>query len=614
MCGIIFYSGRNHLNIDESTLNVIKHRGPDNASIEHFESKNHKITLGHRRLSIIDLQNNSNQPMQCFESNKWITFNGEVYNYLDIKSTLEKYNYKFRTNSDTEVLLKAYDKWGADCLNYLNGMFSFSIWDDKNKILFAARDRYGIKPMYYWNSKNNFIIASEIKQITSLRDYSRKFNPEAISQFIEYGNFSYDETTMWKDIYEIEPGNSITIDFNDWTRGQEIKKKKWYVPNFNHTSYKKKNDSILIDEFKHLFMQAIKRRMQADVSVGALLSGGLDSSSIVSYINKYNLNKSDFKTFSLIYDNEDYSEKIYIDEVNRKLELNSKVITYDLENYKKDLDSVIWHNDLPTVGRSILSHYNIYQNINSDKYKVIIEGQGADEYMAGYGNFHIAYLISLLTKKNLFRFANEYRYFTKTRKGTYLSDFKMLIEYGYPNIYKKFKRTKSENHLSKFKTKTSKNERSNIELNQIFKARFKILRSILHSVDRLSMSNSVETRVPFLDHELVEFVTKLPFHMKISNGERKYILRESVKNIVPQKIYNRKDKMGFSSPEQTWLANEMKDFFLKEVQNTSKLPFIDSEKINFNTRLFLSKKAKLNNGIIRAINVNRWINKFKISI
>lgn len=614
MCGIIFYSGRNHLNIDESTLNVIKHRGPDNASIEHFESKNHKITLGHRRLSIIDLQNNSNQPMQCFESNKWITFNGEVYNYLDIKSTLEKYNYKFRTNSDTEVLLKAYDKWGADCLNYLNGMFSFSIWDDKNKILFAARDRYGIKPMYYWNSKNNFIIASEIKQITSLRDYSRKFNPEAISQFIEYGNFSYDETTMWKDIYEIEPGNSITIDFNDWTRGQEIKKKKWYAPNFNHTSYKKKNDSILIDEFKHLFMQAIKRRMQADVSVGALLSGGLDSSSIVSYINKYNLNKSDFKTFSLIYDNEDYSEKIYIDEVNRKLELNSKVITYDLENYKKDLDSVIWHNDLPTVGRSILSHYNIYQNINSDKYKVIIEGQGADEYMAGYGNFHIAYLISLLTKKNLFRFANEYRYFTKTRKGTYLSDFKMLIEYGYPNIYKKFKRTKSENHLSKFKTKTSKNERSNIELNQIFKARFKILRSILHSVDRLSMSNSVETRVPFLDHELVEFVTKLPFHMKISNGERKYILRESVKNIVPQKIYNRKDKMGFSSPEQTWLANEMKDFFLKEVQNTSKLPFIDSEKINFNTRLFLSKKAKLNNGIIRAINVNRWINKFKISI
>ena len=229
MCGILFFTGDESLSIDHAALESIQHRGPDNVGVKHFKFKNKFITLGHRRLSIIELSDNGNQPMNYYTSDSWITFNGEIYNYKQLRADLINNGYKFNTNSDTEVLLASYYHWGVDCLNYFNGMFSFVIWDNDQKKVFAARDRFGIKPMYYWNEKNGFGVASEIKQLATLKGFKREINFEAAYQFLEYGDFSYNHETLWKNVFEIEPGSYFSIDYENWNLGEKFKIVKFLI-------------------------------------------------------------------------------------------------------------------------------------------------------------------------------------------------------------------------------------------------------------------------------------------------------------------------------------------------------------------------------------------------
>ena len=614
MCGILFYAGKEQIEKNHPSLEIIAHRGPDNVSVKNFLHNNNNITLGHRRLSIIDLSDSAHQPMNYESTNLWLTFNGEIYNYKILKIELESFGYKFKTDSDTEVLLAAYHKWGVDCLNRFNGMFSFVIWNESTKVLFAAKDRYGIKPMYFWNSTKGFGISSEIKQLSVLDGFKNELNPIPTYQFLEFGDFSYDENTMWKNVYEIEPGTCFTIDFNSWKPGMEFSKKKWYSPDFDSKpDYTISNDEAN-EKFLELFKSSIHKRLQADVDVAALVSGGLDSSSIVSFISKNGLTNSPIQTFSMIYNEKAFSEEKYIGIINKELGLNSTLITYNYEGYTKDLDKVIWYNDLPTVGRSILSHYYLYQNINSDKYKVVLEGQGADEYMAGYGGFHLAYLCEQLHGLRFKKFFKEYQGFKKTRNGSLNSDVRSILEYGFPKTYKKMRKSDGLTGIFEFGNvdTESLNRREHNQVKKVFRSRFSILRSILHSVDRVSMSNSVETRVPFLDHELVDFVLKLPFNFKIKGGVRKSILRESLKSYIPERIYNRKDKMGFSSPESVWLSNQLKDFLVDEIEAASNLPFVNSTVLKSKVDQFLNKEADLDKSIVRLINLNHWIKVYNI--
>jgi len=318
-------------------------------------------------------------------------------------------------------------------------------------------------------------------------------------------------------VYEIEPGTCFTIDFKNWNPGMEFTRKEWYSPSFLSSSeYKYSNDEAN-EKFFELFNASISKRLQADVGVAALVSGGLDSSAIVSLISKNKLTKSPIQTYSMVYNEKEFSEEKYIGIINRELGLNSTLITYNYEDYTKDIDKAIWHNDLPTVGRSILSHYSLYQNINSDKYKVILEGQGADESMAGYGGFHLAYLCEQIYGLKVKKFFKEYNGFKKTRKGNLTTDIKSIIEYGFPKAYKRIRKTDGLTGFFEFDIidKQSLNRREYNQVSKVYENRFNILRSILHSVDRVSMASSVETRVPFLDHELVEFVLKLLLSLRL---------------------------------------------------------------------------------------------------
>ena len=615
MCGILFYTGSHSLHLNHPALQNIKHRGPDNVEIKHFNFNNKFITLGHRRLSIIELSKSGNQPMNYLDYDSWITFNGEIYNYIEIRDKLLQNGYIFKTNSDTEVLLASYFHWGIDCVNHFNGMFSFVIWDNLNKKLFAARDRYGIKPMYYWNNTNGFAISSEIKQFTDLKEFKKELNQDVAYQFLQYGDFSYNNETLWKHVFEIEPGCFLDINFNIWKPGDKFKIKKWYKLKFSSRKTELTEKEVY-NKFIEYFKESINKRLNADVKVGALVSGGLDSSSIISLISKLKNTSSDIQTFSMIYNEIEFSEKKYIDDVVNELNLKSKIITFEHSNYFKDLDKIIWHNDLPTVGRSIVPHFNIYKNIDSNLHKVILEGQGADEYMAGYGNFHIAYMCELINKFNLIQLIKEYPEFRKTRKGSFLSDAKAILQYNYPKLYNLIKKTNQSPELFNFKgvdkVQYIKREQNNV--NDVFKTRFIILRSILHSVDRISMSKSVETRVPFLDHNLIEFVMSLPFTFLIKDGVRKSILRESMKDYLPDNIYNRKEKVGFSSPENFWFSNQLKQIFIKEIESAILLPFVNKKNVKLKLEEFLKNDSNLDKTLIRLVNFNRWIKIFDIKI
>ena len=615
MCGILFFTGDDALNSDHPSLESIKHRGPDNVDVKHFTFNTKFITLGHRRLSIIELSDNGNQPMNYEKSDFWITFNGEIYNYKDLRSDLKKKGYLFNTNSDTEVLLVSYYHWGVDCLNYLNGMFSFVIWDNTKKKVFAARDRFGIKPMYYWNDKSGFGISSEIKQLSYLKGFKKHMNTNVAYQFLQYGDFAYNSETLWNDVFEIEPGHYLSIDYNNWNLGEKFDVIKWYDLEFNFSNKTQLSSKLVFKNFINLFKQSLKIRLNADVELGALVSGGLDSSSIVSFLHEIKP-KHKTQTFSMVYNESEYSEKLFIDSLVKDLNLKSKIITFEFSDYFLDLDKIIWHNDLPTVGRSIVPHFNIYKNIDSSKYKVILEGQGADEYMAGYGNFHLAYLCELLNRFKLISFCKEYFKFQKTRKGSFITDVKAILQYNYPNLYRRFKRSSNYDNMFSFdkviKEQSINREQNNIK--SIFQNRFKVLRSILHSVDRISMSNSIETRVPFLDHTLIEYVTSLPFSYLIKNGVRKHILRESMKEYLPVSIYNRQEKVGFSSPEDVWFLNQLKSSFVKEVESAIELPFVNESEVRLKLDNFLNKKTKVDKSLIRLINLNRWIKIFDIKI
>ncbi len=614
MCGILFNYGLEKIDKHHHCLSSIKHRGPDNVEVKSFDFKNYWINIGHRRLSIIDLSNDANQPMSYQNLDIWITYNGELYNYKELKSQLIKHGYIFKTNSDTEVVLTSYIQWGKDCLNMFNGMFSFAIWDNKNKKLFAARDRYGIKPMYFWKSKNNFSLCSEIKQLTQFNEFDAKIENESVYQFLEYGNFAYSNKTMWKNVFELEPGHFLDINFNSWIFSKEIKVIKWYNLNFKDQKIYSYNDAK--SYYENIFSNSVKKRLQSDVNISALISGGLDSTSVASILYHKFSAANKLKTYSIVYDENEFSEKEYIDIVNKKFNFDFTLINYSSKNYFEDLEKIIWHNDLPVVGRSIVSHYNLYQNIDSKKFKVAIEGQGADESLCGYSSYHLGYILQLMSQFKFSKSYNEYNGYIKTRKGDFISDMKSLFLYSSPQLFNMLKRTKPNSGFYNFPmiNPSSKINRSERNLDKIYLERFSILRSILHSVDRVSMSNSIETRVPFLDHELVEFSISQPIEFKIRNGLRKSLLRDSLKKYLPNEIFNRKDKMGFSSPEKKWLSNELKLIFLNNLSDAANLPFVKKDIIFSEIDSIRKNKKQINQSLVRLSNLKRWIDIFNINL
>jgi asparagine synthase (glutamine-hydrolysing) len=588
MCGI--FGVISDKKIDTGKLlkvsDVIKHRGPDDEGYIIFNRNDNSIKTAkgndtvpgidvvhirdcdsftsaflHRRLSIIDLSVHGHQPMSYDNGNLWILLNGEIYNYIELKDELIKKGYKFKSSSDTEVVLAAYKEWGEDCVLKFNGMWAFVIWDRKNNKFFLSRDRVGIKPLFYYYKNNDFIFCSEIKGVRTYLSNNLTLNEKQIYEYLIKGQINVGESdeTIYNEIRQLMPGANLVLKDN------KIKIRKYWNLRIkiNKSAF---NENI--DRFKDLFRQSIKLMLRSDVEVGTCLSGGLDSSSIVSFASK-EFNKR-FNTFSAVWPGFSIDESYFVRKLNEKYSCYSNAFTPDLDNVLNVFDNVIWHQEIPLSGSSIMAQWFVMEKAKCKNIKVLLDGQGADEILSGYPLYLIPYInemIFTLKWKELFR------NFHSLKQNKY--PLKRIIGIQKHKIYHKEKSVfpirESLRKKYSFNTMYSRPHLCNFLpeylKDQIEKTNLPVL---LHFEDRNSMASSVESRVPFLDHNLIEFAVNIPTEQKIKGARTKIILREAMKQYLPEEIYRRTDKIGFSTPIEEKLSRngEFFDFALDHVMKS----------------------------------------------
>lgn len=556
-----------------SMLEKIAHRGPDARGIFNDEF----VWLGHNRLSIIDLSNEANQPFH-FE-NLSIIFNGEIYNYIEIKRELHQLGISFRTQSDTEVIVAAYKMWGADCVKKFMGMWAFVIYDKQKKEIFCSRDRFGIKPFYYIFEGDKFYFASEYKALKQSPVFKNDFNLSQISRGLQMGWVCYNDETYFEKIKSLPPAHNLQFQTSNFklqtSRFWDIETGKYSSLTFEE----KKN------KFYELFAESVRMHMRADVPVASCLSGGLDSSSIVSMVQYQNKNFP-YKTFSIYYDGKnDVDERPYVKEVIKKY---PSVEPFYLSPAEKDIQehfhNALYHSDVPCTGSSFISQYFLMKLIASQKIKVVLDGQGADEYLAGYMHTYYRLVADLLKKFKLLKAFSLTRETTKVQGKKFMPHFiksllstfnseQSLYSIEYFNYYPFL--TENKSATAPFNLKQMEGSKTdNFLYHLIFNTS---LPSLLHYEDRNSMAFSIESRVPFLDHRLVEFCFSLLNEDKANGIFTKWIIRHALKDILPHDIAWRKDKKGFVTPgENKWLRGPLKH--LVEI-DFSGLDFLDKKKI-----------------------------------
>jgi asparagine synthase (glutamine-hydrolysing) len=608
MCGIAGFiskkiSVQNADNVLENMLQAIAHRGPD------YRGKwiNAPVYLGHNRLSIIDLSDDANQPMH-FE-NYTIVYNGEVYNYLEIKKELEKKGHCFKTQSDTEVILAAYKEWGAKCVSHFVGMWAFAIWDENKKELFCSRDRFGIKPFYYIHKNGAFYFASEYKSLKQTPDFAANINIVQAARGLQLGWMSYDNESYFQDINLLPAAHNLT-----YKSGEINIYKYWDINHFNtfNGSEKQKQEA-----FYNAFIESVDIHMRSDVEVGACLSGGLDSSSIVSALGK-NYPQSKIKTFTIYYSgHNDVDERPWANEVIKAYpQIKNYTYTPADDEINECFNNTLYYADVPIAGSSPVSQYLVMKLAATHGIKVVLDGQGSDEYLAGYPHSYYRLLADGIyglkisnaysvfkqyAAEQNFRFNKKINFLSKSFLAGMFSEnylYKLEFEKYYPNIF-------NRNINTPFNLVSPPNiSRLNSFLYQLIFTTS--LPTLLHYEDRNSMAFSIESRVPFLDHRLVELAFSYSDTDKIDGANTKKILRNSLKEILPPAICNRKDKKGFVTPgEVKWLRGSLKWL----VEQPLQLDFIDKQKAKQEIEKF--KKGDNSNAlwIWRLLVLNEWARK-----
>jgi len=545
------------------------HRGPDGEGI--WQHTREHVGFAHRRLSIIDLTAAAAQPMTNGTGN-WITYNGEIYNYVELRKELGPEN--FITQSDTEVILHAYRKWGTDCVKHLRGMFAFALWDDRKQELFCARDRFGIKPFYYTIVGNVFYFASEIKALLPFVEHIET-NLEAFKEYLTF-QFCLAGKTLFKGIHELLPGYVLSV-----INGQVQISRYWevyYNLDFHHTA------TYFEEQIRELVTDSVCIHLRSDVPVGAYLSGGLDSSIVASLASRES--SKEFLTFTGKFSfSSEYDESAYARELASWCGFEVHEIDITVRDFIENIRKVIYHLDYPVAGPGSFPQYMVSQ-LASRYRKVVLGGQGGDEIFGGYvryliayfeqcikgaiegtlhtGNFIVTYesIIPNLTalqgykpmlqefwREGLFEDLDR-RYFRLVNRAPLLKDeinWQALNDYSPYDTFRAIFRGKNVQKESYFDLMTHFD----------FKT---LLPALLQIEDRVSMAHSLESRVPMLDHPLVELVATIPSSIKFRDGMMKRVLKDAMRSFLPQVIIERKDKMGFPVPLTEWINGEARDF------------------------------------------------------
>jgi len=516
-------------------------RGPDFQDF--YISEDKRFLIGNTRLSIIDLSPNANQPISNEDKSLWIVSNCEIYNYKILREELIKKGHKFKSFSDTEVILHLYEDEKENCLKRLRGMFSFAIYDEREKKLFIARDKFGIKPLYYYLDNDFFIFSSEVNAIISLNFVNKDLNLDSIFGFLCFGSIPFPET-IFKKIKLLEPSNYLIFD-------GKLSIKKYYYLNYEA---KEKNYEEIKERLFEILRESVKIHLLSDVPVGIFLSGGIDSSSLLYFMKE---NKNEINSFSIKFKEKEFDESFYSKIVSKKFETNH--FEYEVEgiDMKKEIENFINFMDLPTIDG--FNTYFVSKIAKENGMKVCISGLGADEIFCSYPSFF--YVPKILKFKNLsfiFNFLKneKIKFFTKNKsfEGAFFTIRGIFTPF---NLKKILKFDSEFNPLIYIKNIIDKEK---FEGNLIDKISFLELRTYMHNqllrdTDNFSMCNSLEVRVPFVDEKVIEYVFKIPDNYKID----KKILKDVMKGKLPEKILNRK-KMAFFFPVKNWLKNELKNF------------------------------------------------------
>ncbi|HUZ59158.1 MAG TPA: asparagine synthase (glutamine-hydrolyzing) [Hanamia sp.] len=573
MCGIAGIISVNENEIFQQRLksmtDIIAYRGPDGEG--QWISENGKVGLGHRRLSIIDLSLNARQPMH-YLSRYSIIFNGEIYNYIELKQMLIKEGYSFKTESDTEVLMALYDKEKENCLSLLDGMFSFVIYDNEKDEIFATRDRFGEKPFYYsYEPGKRFIFGSEMKCLWAA-GIKKDVNNRMLFSYLNYGslqNQKDESETFYNNCTNLPHGYYLKLPVSSCI----LSIKKYYdinLANINHII----TETQAQDKFRELIYTSVKRRLRSDVTVGSSLSGGLDSSLIVCVIDQLRKGTQQKQnTFSAIFPGFEKDERKYIDYVIEGRNIFPHFTTPDGDGIIKDFEKLIWHQEEPFGTASIYAQYCVMRLAKENNVTVLLDGQGADEYLAGYHSYYHQFFNDL--KKNYPKSAqSQYNSYLDLHGANTINpimkrDLKYMIRMKIPKALKTAKNLMNYYYHKKESFYSDEFYFTNIKNNGIPYQYPKDLNSALyHNIfhgelqnllrfcDRNSMSQSREVRLPFLYNELVEFLFSLPPYFKINNGWTKWILRTAFTGLLPQEIVWRKDKIGYEPPQINWLKNK----------------------------------------------------------
>lgn len=581
MCGIVgkynFYTMEPvSTELLKTMCDTVSYRGPDDSGVY---TDGH-IGLGHRRLSILDLSELGHQPMASKDKSIWITYNGEVYNYKLLKKDLMVKGYTFESHCDTEVIIYLYQEYGEDCLKYLRGMFAFAIWDTNKHILFLARDRIGKKPLFYYFDGKTFLFASEIKSILKDQSLKREINFDA---FYDYFKYLYvpDPKTIYKNIHKLEPGHYMICTKDG------IRKKEYWDISFSKQS--NLNEIDIADELLNILDESVRLRMISDVPLGAFLSGGIDSSGIVALMARQQ--EKQVTTCSIGFDSRDYDEVRYARMIAKQYCTDHHEFTVK-ENTEEILTDLAYYFDEPFADASAVPTYYV-SKVARQSVTVALSGDGGDENFAGYEKYYIDDIENRIRK----------RIPRLIRKSVlpYLSD---LFSMGNHSIFQKgktlLKALSHESDYGFFLTNTEFDDQLWKDLinddtkrqigdydpftvteyyynkadtdNHLSKILYTDLKTylpgdILVKVDRMSMANSLEVRAPILDHKVIEFAANIPPNLKFNNGEKKYILKQSFKQILPKEIMYRR-KMGFSVPLAQWFREELKEFTSRNLLST----------------------------------------------
>ena len=562
MCGIAGIIGKESPIEPEAVqtmLDTIRHRGPDGEGA-FFDGR---LAFGHRRLAILDLRPEGNQPMH-YAGRYTIIFNGEIYNYLELRAELMALGYAFATQTDTEVILAAYAQWGAGCVERFNGMWAFALYDAAEQTVLFSRDRFGVKPLYYWNTQDAFYFGSEIKAIWTQMPKPVRANEGALLAYLATGEIDYSEQTCFQDVYQLQGGHNMTYHLRD----NSVTFDRWYTLK-NQKKGRGATYAQCVAQFRDLFEKAVRLRLRSDVPVGCTLSGGLDSSSIVCTLNRIKPEGKELTTISSCFQEKAFDEQEYMDAVIDHTGATSHKVWPDLRINLATLDKEIWQEDEPCT--SMASRF-VYQKARELEMPVILVGEGADEQLAGYTNFFEPLFLELLLHGNFAGLRGQMKAYRKVREPVDHVSLKHLLQVtGSDFLLPTKARDALRIHRKGYAASRylsiacihhpevyrARNLYTKTSTDEVIKAYlFAEMPRILHSLDRSSMAYAVEARAPFLDKDLVEAVFAMPLRFKLWDGVTKRVMRDAIGPDLPEKVKNRFGKMGFMSPEFQWFYED----------------------------------------------------------